>query len=359
MKYIVITAKHHDGFCLWDTKYTDYKVTNTKFKRDILKEVFDAYRQEGIRIGVYYSLLDWHHPDYIVDRNHPQRQKTEAGYDSINKGRDMRKYQQYMKNQITELLTNYGKIDVLWLDYSFPKPPHGKNRDDWDSENLLKLVRKIQPDIIVDDRLDLLDEDWGWDFRSPEQDMPSAWIEVKGKKVPWETCQTFSNSWGYYRDEYTWKSTHQLLQILIEAVSKGGNLLLNVGPTARGVFDDRAQQKLKEMGQWMEFNSRAIYGCTQAPDEFKAPNGTLLTYNTDKKTLYLHFLSYPLERFTLKGFGGKIKYAQFLHDASEIKFTKPRRSVTYQEPENKDDIILQLPIVKPNIEIPVVELFLK
>jgi alpha-L-fucosidase len=358
MKYFVITTKHHEGFCMFDSRYTDYKITNTPYKKDILKEVVDAFRAEGIHIGFYYSLLDWHHPDYIVDRNHPQRPLTEPGYDSINKGRDMNKYRQYVKNQVGELLTNYGKIDILWLDYSFPKNPHGKNRNDWDSENLLKMVRELQPQVIVNDRLDLLDMEGGWDFTTPEQSMVSKCPERNGRKIPWETCQTFSDSWGYYRDEASWKSTNQLLQILIESVSKGGNLLLNVGPTARGTFDYRAQERLKEIGTWMKVNERSIRGCTQAPDEFPAQVNCIMTYNPSTKRLYLHLLNWPVEQLTLKGFGGKVKYAQFLYDASEVKFSKPKKSITYQEEENKNDLILELPINKPQMEIPVIELFL-
>jgi alpha-L-fucosidase len=179
-----------------------------------------------------------------------------------------------------------------------------------------------------------------------------------GKKIPWETCQTFSGSWGYYRDEATWKSNKQLLVLLIESVSKGGNLLLNVGPTARGNFDFRAQYRLKDMGKWMKFNNRSIYGCTQAPDKFPKPDNCLLTYNPENNRLYVHLLDYPMGRLTLKGFGGKVRYAQFLHDASEIKFGKPRHNVTYQESLKEKDIILMLPVVKPDVEIPVIELFL-
>ncbi len=359
MKYAVITTKHHEGFCLFDSKYTDYKSVNTPYGKDIIKQWVEAFRAEGIKVGFYYSLLDWHHPDYTVDRNHPQRAKSDEDYARLNKGRDMNKYRQYVKNQVKELLTNYGKIDIIWLDYSFPSGKHGKGRKDWDSENLLAMVRKLQPGIIVNDRLDLLDVEGGWDFTTPEQYKVSKWPERDGKRIPWETCQTFSGSWGYYRDEMTWKSVHQLLELLIESVSKGGNLLLNVGPTGRGLFDYRAQDRLKAMGEWMSLNSRSIYHCTQAPDDFPKPDNCLLTYNPENNRLYVHLLDYPMGRLVLKGFGGKVKYAQFLHDASEIKFGKPRHNVTYEEKKKEKDVILLLPIVKPKVEIPVIELYLK
>ncbi len=357
MKYAVITTKHHDGFCLFDSKYTDYKATNTPAGRDLIREYVDAFRAEGLRVGFYYSLLDWHHPDYTIDRNHPQSASSDQAYDKLNKGRDMNKYREYIKNQVRELLTNYGKIDIIWLDFSFPGK-HGKGRKDWDSENLLKMVRQLQPGIIVNDRLDLLDEPGGFDFTTPEQYKVSKWPERNGVRIPWETCQTFSGSWGYYRDEMTWKSNRQLLVLLIESVSKGGNLLLNVGPTARGVFDYRAQERLKAMGQWMKFNNKSIYNCTAAPEEFARPENCLLTYNPETNRLYVHLLDYPIKRFALKGYKGKVKYAQFLHDDSELKFGKPRHNATYQEGQEEDDLILILPVVKPPVEIPVIELVL-
>src|SRR5215471_7519665 len=157
MRYAVITAKHHEGFCLWDSRFTDYKAPNTPAGRDLLKEWVEAFRAEGLKVGFYYSLLDWHHPQYEIDRNHPLRPATDDGYAALNHGRDPKIYQQYVKDQVRELLTGYGKIDIIWLDYSFPSGKHGKGRADWDSVNLLKMVRELQPGIIVNDRLDLLD----------------------------------------------------------------------------------------------------------------------------------------------------------------------------------------------------------
>lgn len=351
MKYVVLTAKHHEGFCLFDSKYTDYKATNTPFGRDIIKEYVEAFRAEGLKVGFYYSLIDWHHPDYTIDRQHPQRQETDAAYEKLNVGKDMKKYQEYMKNQVTELLTNYGEISIIWFDFSFPGQ-NGKGRADWDSENLLKLTRKLQPGIIVDDRLDLRDVEGGWDFTTPEQVKVAKWPEVNGKRAAWETCQTFSGSWGYYRDEYTWKSPSQLLELLIESVSKGGNLLLNTGPTARGTFDFRAQSSLGSMGEWMSVNSRSIYGCTEAPAGIIAPANTLLTFNPVTNRLYVHLLAYPMGRVTLSGLADKVKYVQFLHDASEIRFSTGSG-------EEAGNLNLQLPVTKPPVEIPVLEIYLK
>ena len=357
MKYAVITAKHHEGFTLFDSKLTDYKVTNTPYGKDALKEWVDAFRKEGLKIGFYYSLIDWHHPEYTIDRVHPQSADSDEGYQKLNTGRDMSVYRKYLKDQVTEILTNYGKVDILWLDYSFPGK-HGKGRDDWGSVELLKLVRKLQPGIIVNDRADLKEYAGGWDFTTPEQFKVSEWPTYEGKKIPWETCQTFSGSWGYYRDELTWKDHKQLLVLLIESVSKGGNLLLNVGPTARGTLDHRAQEALRKMGDWTKVNGRSVYGCTQAPDEFEVPDHSLLTYNPQTKRLYIHLLDYPLQNFTLKGMKGRVKYAQFLHDASEVQIREPHGHWGKKALE-EGDINLALPVNKPEVEIPVIEVFLK
>ncbi|MDR1056313.1 MAG: alpha-L-fucosidase [Prevotellaceae bacterium] len=359
MKYMIITSKHHDGFCLWDTKYTDYKVTNTPVKRDVLKEMLDAFRAEGIRVGLYYSLIDWHHPDFTIDNIHPLSIREDK--DELNKKRDMNRYREFMKNQLRELLTGYGQIDELFLDFSYPGE-NGKGRDDWDSESLLKLVRELSPHIIIDDRADLNDTNWGWDFRTPEQFMPQEWVTFRGEKVPWETCQTFSGSWGYYRDEYSWKSVHQLIVMLIETVSKGGNLLLNVGPTARGMFDYRTIERLEGIGEWMKYNSRSIYGCTQAPDGLKVPQNCLLTYNAQNNRLYIHVLEWPFKSLHLDGFSGKIKYAQLLYDGSEVRFREvaPGKDGEHtHETTREGSVMLNLPVQKPNTEIPVIEIILK
>ncbi len=358
MKYAVITSKHHEGFCLFDSEYTDYKATNTPARQDLIRSWVDAFRAEGLRVGFYYSLIDWHHPSYTIDRNHPQSAKTDEEYARLNQGRDMAVYRQYIKDQVRELLTKYGRIDVIWLDFSFPGK-NGKGRADWDSVNLLKMVRELQPGIIVNDRLDLLDVEGGWDFRSPEQFKPRQWVTMNGVRVPWETCQTFSGSWGYYRDEMTWKDTKQLLVLLIETVSKGGNLLLNVGPTGRGTFDDRAQERLRAIGRWMAVNSPSIYGCTQAPEGFRAPENSLLTYNPGTKRLYIHLLDWPMGQLTLEGYADRVKYAQLLHDASEVRMSLRKDTTWTSEEAKSGDLNLRLPMVKPSVEIPVIELFLK
>jgi alpha-L-fucosidase len=261
-----------------------------------------------------------------------------------------------------ELLTQFGQIDIMWFDFSYPAGGNrpetwvGKGRDDWQSEKLLKMVRELQPHIILNDRLDLPE---GWDMKTPEQYQPREWLRVEGQPVVWEACQTFSGSWGYHRDEASWKSVDQLVQMLVDTVSKGGNLLLNVGPTGRGEFDERALSRLAGIGEWMKRHSRAIYGCTQAPEEFKVPQDCRLTYNPEKKRLYVHVFAWPFVQLHLDGFAGKVEYAQLLNDASEVKMSTPPAHQVALESEPRNTLTLHLPVQKPNVTVPVIELFLK
>ena len=352
MKYVVLTAKHHEGFCLWDSKVTDYKVTNTPFGRDIVKEFVEAVRAEGLKVGLYYSLIDWHHPDYTTDWPHPQDALPPEQKAEFNRGRDMGRYRKYMHDQITELLSDYGKIDILWYDPQFRDPKKDtKGRDDWNSAELLILTRRLQPGIIVNNRLDLCEIEGGFDFVTPEQERPDEWPQALGRRQPWERCQTFSGSWGYHRDEKTWKSVPQLLDMLIDTVAHGGNLILNVGPTSRGDFDGRALDRLDGIRKWMYANGRSIYGCTQAPDEYlggkpeKNPLGCWMTWNPETRRLYLHIMhSYPEDGLLKVDFLDRIRYAQFLHDGSELQL--------------KDGAI-ELPKDRPNVAVPVVECLMK
>ena len=356
MKYFVITTKHHEGFCLWDSKLTDYKAPNTPAGRDLLRPMVEAFRAEGLRVGFYHSLIDWHHPDYVIDphigplRNAPNRAE-------LNVHRDQARYAEYLRGQVRELLTEYGPVDILWFDFSYPKPDGtGKGHTDWQSEQLYAMVRELMPKVILDDRLDM---ESGWDIKTPEQFQPDGWVTVNGQKVVWEACQTFSGSWGYHRDESSWKSLEQLIRMLIDTVSKGGNLLLNVGPTGRGEFDARALDRLQGMGEWMKRHGRSIYGCTQAPEEFKTPQDCRLTYNPDTRRLYVHVFAWPFVELQLEGFNDKIAYAQLLNDASEVQI-KPREEWQANFGGSAQGVTtLRLPVQKPNVTVPVIELFLK
>ncbi len=354
MKYFVITAKHHDGFCLWDSKHTDYKATNTPAGKDLLKPMVDAFRRRGIKVGLYYSLLDWHHEDFPVDKHHPQRDDKE--FRGKEKKRDVRRYAEYMRKQVTELLTKFGKIDILWFDFSYPGED-GKGHNDWESEKMLRLVRKLQPDIMIDNRLDL---PGSGDFETPEQFQPREGLKDKeGNPIVWEACQTFSGSWGYHRDEMTWRNSQEIIATMIDCVSKNGNLLMNVGPTARGEFDSRAVARLQDIGAWMQKHGRSIYGCGMAPSEFACPPGCNLTYNPETNRLYLHLLSYPYKHVVLHGkaYLEKVAYAQFLHDGSEVR--GPDAWITTHKCMGENVLVLSIPQTKPEPLIPVIELFLK
>jgi len=361
MKYVVITTKHHEGFCLWDSQLTDYKATNTPAGKDLLREIIDAFRLEGIRIGLYHSLIDWNHPDFRIDDLHPLK-----GLQS-NDRRVQEKYTDYLHGQVRELLTMYGKIDILWFDYSYPAGRRyfdddydGKGKNDWRSEALLELVRELAPEIILNDRLDL---DGGWDVKTPEQITPENGVIIDGKPVVWEACQTLSGSWGYHRDESSWRDADDLLRSLITCVSGDGNLLLNVGPTSRGYIDERAIDRLKGMSKWMKYHERSIRGCTRAPDNFIPPKHCAYTWNPANKRLYLHIFAWPHGKLFLNGLEERFEYAQFLYDGSEVINVKLQPKVKdYLEKQSfypKNALCLALPLSRPPVIIPVIEIFLK
>ena len=346
MRYFVITTKHHDGFCLWDSALTDYKVTNTPYGRDLLGPLVTAFRNRGFKVGFYHSLLDWHHPEFPIDSLHPQRDRGDAG------DRDIRRYAEYLHGQVRELLTNFGRIDIIWFDFSYPdRGPDGKGRDDWQSERLLAMVRELQPHIIVNNRLDL----GSGDVVTPEQFQPAADL---GGDVPWEACQTLNGSWGYHRDNLDWKPADLLIRMLVDGVSKGGNLLLNVGPNARGEFEPRAVERLHTIGDWMRRHERSIRDA--GPSTFTPPADCRYTQVGNR--LYLHLFAWPMRHVHLPDLAGKVEYAQLLNDASEIAIV----ATGGREHDNTrltgvpaDALTLELPVQRPDVAVPVVELFLK
>ncbi|NRQ35587.1 alpha-L-fucosidase [Nonomuraea sp. NN258] len=344
MRYLVVTTKHHDGFCLWDSDLTSYKAPNTPAGRDLLAPMLDAFRARDLRVGLYHSLIDWHHPEFPIDLYHPQRDQGE------DPARDMAEYAAYLHGQVRELLTRYGRIDTMWFDFSYPGRGFGaKGRQEWRSEELAALVRELQPDIMLNNRLDL----GSGDFTTPEQVMPPGGVPGH---VPWEACQTLNGSWGYHRDNHDWKPADLLIRMLVDTVSKGGNMLLNVGPNARGEFEPRALDRLREIGRWTRLHGRAIYGA--GASEHRPPPDCRYTRRGDR--LYLHLLSWPMRHVHLDGLAGRVRYAQFLHDASEVPFLEigdePGHDYLRGLPE--DTLTLQLPVTRPDVAVPVVELFL-
>lgn len=355
MRYFVITTKHHEGFCLFDSQYTDYKVTNTPYGRELIGPMVEAFRGEGLKVGFYYSLIDWHHPEFPVDNIHPQR--DDQAFREAEKGRNITIYRNYLHNQTRELIEKYDP-DIMWFDFSYPGED-GKDHDDWDSAALVRMIRNLKPTMIINNRLDLPEET---DFSTPEQFVPiDGERDAQGDAVPWEACQTFSGSWGYHRDESMWKSTRMLVEMLIDNVSKGGNLLLNVGPTGRGAFDDRAMERLETIGRWMRYHARSIYGCGPPPEGVMAPRDCRYTYNAKTNRLYLHLFTWPFKAVHLEGMADRVTYAQLLNDASEIQMRDQHAEVhaalNAVSPEGA--LTLDLPVQPPDVEVPVVELSLK
>lgn len=325
MKYAVLTTKHHEGFCLFDSAYTDYKSTNTKCGRDLVREYVDAFRAEGLKVGFYYSLLDWHHPDYPAygDMYHPDRENEEF------KGKEhhFERYLEYMHNQVRELMTNYGKIDILWLDFSY----EGHMGEDWKGEELVKMVRSLQPDIIMNGRLEANGESYGsvmtddpnifsGDFACPEMIIPPHGLTTpSGRKIPWEACFTMSNAWGYMPMDLHRKTSTQLIKKLVECTSKNGNMLLNVSPNAKGEIPDWQLKILEEIGEWMYENSDSIYGCGMS--EFEKPEWGRYTQKGNK--LYAHILEKSIGAIALPGVKGRVKKARRLEDGSEMLLMTP------------------------------------
>lgn len=322
MKYAVLTAKHHDGFCLFDTKQTDYKSTNTKSGRDFVREFLEAFRKEGIKVGLYFSLIDWHHPDYphYKDMHHPMRDNKD--YDGMIHNFD--NYLEYMHAQVKELCTEYGKLDMMWFDFSYGDMKGEK----WQAEKLMKMVRTYQPDIVVDNRLEVSGEGFGsiatknptsysGDYVSPEQIIPpNGLFDEEGNELAWEACITMNDNWGYTALDKNFKPASTIIKKLVECVSKNGNMLLNVGPDANGRIPKESVKILKEIGTWMEYNKKSIYAC-KASNLPKPENGRI---TQNEKKLYYHIMENSIGYVPLYGVSAdKIDKIRLLSDGTELK----------------------------------------
>ncbi len=287
MKYIVITSKHHDGFCLFDSKYTDFDIMSTPYHKDILKQLADACHKEGIKICWYHSIMDWHHPDYLPRRGWEKDRSAE--------GADFSRYIQYLKNELKELVQNYGDIGVLWFD--------GEWEETWtneDGKDLYNYVRNLEPHIIINNRVDVgrsgmegmtKQGEYAGDFGTPEQEIPATGLPGED----WETCMTMNDHWGYNKHDDNWKSVPDLLHNLADIASKGGNFLLNVGPKADGTFPEESVIRLHEIGNWMKTNGEAIYGTHASPFK-KLTWGRCTQKETENGTrLYLHVFIWPAD----------------------------------------------------------------
>lgn len=327
MKYIVITSKHHDGFCMWDSKITDYDIVDaTPFRRDVLAELSEACRRQGIRLCFYHSIMDWHHPDAQgpFHPNYNDRKRSNPNFS--------RYAESYMKPQLKELITNYGPLGVLWFDGEWIK--------DWtepQGRDLYNYVRGLQQDIIINNRVGKgrkgmegisKGEEYAGDFGTPEQRIPATGLAG----VDWETCMTMNKTWGYKSYDHRWKSTEELLFKLVDITSKGGNFLLNVGPTDEGLIPQPSVERLAAMGRWMDKNGESIYGTTASPLG-KLPWGRC-TAKPGK--LYLHIFDWPKDgKLEVPILRNKVKKVYLLADKKRKKLHITR--------EDEDKVIINLP----------------
>ena len=303
MEYVVMTAKHHDGFCLFDSRLTDFKSTNTPFGRDAVKEFVEAVRAEGLKVGLYFTLIDWHHPDYphYGDNFHPMRNNPAFE----NSGRDFNRYLDYMHGQIREICTNYGKLDLLWFDFAY-----GDLRGEaWRGTELVSMVRALQPDVLIDNRIEVSGEGFGslyqcdpkpyhGDFVTPEKFIPPQGIrDVQGNPMVWEACITMNNNWGYCPEDKHFKSAPLLIKKLVECVSKGGNMILNVGPDGDGNIPKESLEILSQIGDWMGKNGESIKNC--GPAGLDKPEFGRITRNGNR--LYFHIYENTLGALPLLG----------------------------------------------------------
>jgi len=327
MKYAILTAKHHDGFCLFDSKLSNYTSMYTPANRDFVREFTDAFRAEGLKVGLYYSLLDWHHPDYphYGDRIHPLRDSDAEK--EMEASRGFSRYIEYFHGQVRELCTNYGKIDLMWFDFSYDDMTGEK----WKATELVRMIRSLQPGILIDNRLEVSGEgfgslltgnpsDYSGDFVSPEQIIPPTGIfDTNGNRVVWEACMTMNNSWGYTENDHFFKPARMIIRKLVECVSKGGNLLLNVGPDANGRIPCESVEILDSVGSWMSRNSDSIYFCGFGGID--KPDYGRITRNGDK--LYYHVFDNPVGGVPLTGLNeDQIRQVRLLRSNVELLIEK-------------------------------------
>lgn len=288
MKYMVMTTKHHEGFCNFDTKLTKYSAPHQGPGRDLVHEYVEAARAEGLRVGFYYSLMDWHHPD-----------GARCATDEAARQR----FVDYTHGLIREILTNYGKVDVLWYDVDWPLDVNG-----WESVRMNKMVYDLQPEIIVNNRNGL-----PGDFSTPEQHI----VASKGGRA-WEACMTMNDSWGYQRADDNWKSSKTIVRNLIQCANGGGNYLLNIGPRNDGSIPEPSVRALTEVGQWMDTNGATIY----ESDICQVNSSTYASFTRKGNTLYMHVHFWPGEYVAIGGLQTGVKSARILKTGQPVKFTQ-------------------------------------
>ncbi|HEX3753850.1 MAG TPA: alpha-L-fucosidase [Rhizomicrobium sp.] len=288
MKYMVLTSKHHEGFCNWNTKLTDYNATQYGPRRDVLRDYVEAARAEGLRVGFYYSLMDWHHPDGA------RCQSDEAA---------RRRFVDYTHGLIRELMTNYGKIDILWYDVAWPLDAEG-----WESQKMNDMVFALQPDIIVNNRNKL-----PGDFSTPEQRIVA---ETGGRA--WESCMTLNDSWGYQRADDNWKDARTVIRNLITCARDGGNYLLNIGPMPDGAIPPDSVRILTQVGEWMKTGGTCIYGA----DICQPHTSTYANFTRNGNMLYMHVHFWPGSDVSISGLQAKVISAKLLKSGAPVRVTQ-------------------------------------
>ncbi len=324
MKYIVLVTKHHDGFCLWDTKYTDHNIMHTPFKRDVVKELAEACRKQGIKFGTYYSVCDWHHPDFPLTGYAGKVRREESNLDA---------YQQYLLNQIRELIVNYGPLLTIWNDV----PQEFKGR----GAATIKMVRELQPDILINDR-----SGDGGDYSTPEQ-----CIGGFQKNRPWESCMTVSanNHWAWGGAKDGVKDLATCLKFLIRAAGGDGNMLLNVGPSPDGEIVAEQRERLKEMGDWLTKYGECIYGTRGGP--YKPTKNLACTHKGN--AVYLHVLRWEGEKLELPALGRKIVKSELLTGGKvEVKQDERGVAITVAKADQQSIVtVIKLELDGPAAEI--------
>ena len=323
-KYMVMTTKHHEGFCLWDTAQTDYNAVKHGPGRDLVREFVDACREFGLRIGFYYSLMDWHHPD---------------GARCATDDAARRRFLDFSDGCVRELCSNYGKIDIMWYDVAWPMRTPAL----WESARRNAMVRELQPDIIINNR-SLLDEDFG----TPEEHVTAA-----GPGRAWEACMTFNGSWGYMPSAIDWRSVREVLGMLRTATAGGGNLLLNIGPKPDGSAPEEAVERLEAVGRWIDGNGEALYGQVDRIDG--RLEGGMLTgrWTLKGNAAYYWCDRWPGGELAIGGLRTEVKRASYLASGEPIAFEQTEnRLVLKGLPAKSPDTIAGVCVIKLEFDVP-------
>ncbi|MHC4871126.1 MAG: alpha-L-fucosidase [Planctomycetota bacterium] len=313
MKYAVLTTKHHEGFCLYDSKLTDYKSTNSSARRDLVQEFVDACRKHDMKVGLYHTLNDWHCSPNAVD--------------ALNdKDKNYQPFLDYVFGQLREIMTNYGKIDIMWYDGWWPY--HG---DGWQGEKMNKMIRELQPGILINGR-----NGANGDFDTPEQ-------HITATDGCWEACMTLNNSWGFHKGDHDWKSSKTVIDMLIKCSQKQGNLLLNIGPKGDGAVPQESVEILDKAGEWLAANKDSIYGterfdfCAHDINYGRGDwtNSGPFTANSD--TVFWNIMRWPGKEFGFAGIKSEVKDVNFLNSEEKIEWKQDgERLIISGQPEERD-----------------------